>query len=186
LEADFSVELGPDDAVLEFPWTAPEGLQYYDLKHHPELLPLVDEARDYKHLADFLAAVNSASSPFETAKCDAWFTSELNPEEEIFGAAGKFGSYVDVVFSGESRFSFSTHENLVKRWTTLLSEAPEIPAAVEFIIRRCDFKDDPRDGFYITTYTFGYGENEDSARVQWTIALKLVENAIRQTWAVSS
>ena len=181
MQADFSVELGPEDAVLELPWTASGGLQYYDLKHHPELLHQLDEARRFQPLADFLNVVNFAAGPFETAKCDAWFTSELNPEEEIFGAPAKFGSYVDVLFSGESRFSFSAHEDLVKRWASLLGKAPEIPAAAEFIIRRCDFKNDPRDGFYVTVYTFGYGENEDSARAQWTIALKLVENALRQT-----
>jgi hypothetical protein len=186
VEADFSVELGPEDAVLEFPWAASEGFQYYDLKRHPELLPLLDEARRSRPLADFLAAVNSTSSPFETAKCDVWFTSELNPEEEIFGAAAKFGSYVDVLFSGEFLFSFSAHEDLVKRWTRLLTKAPNIPAAAEFVIRRCDFKNDPRDGFYITVYAFGYGDNKDSAREQWTIALKLVENAIRQATVLSS
>ena len=185
MQVDFSVELGPDDAVLEFPWAASGDLQYYDLKHHPELLPLLDEARRFKPLADLLAVVNYASSPFETAKCDAWFTSELDPEEEIYGVAAKFGSYVDVLFSGEGRFSFSAHEDLVKRWTTLLRKAPEIPAAAEFIIRRCDFKNDPRDGFYMTVYTFGYGENEESARIQWVIVLKLVENAIRQATAIS-
>jgi hypothetical protein len=180
LEADYSVELGAEDAVLEFPWTASGDIQYYDLKRHPVLLPLVEEARRFSPLRDFLAALNSTSSLFETAKCDAWFTTELNPEEGIFDATGKFGSYVDVLFSGESRFSFSDHEQRVKRWTSLLRKALDIPAAAEFIVRRCDFKSDPRDGFFITTYTFGYGENAESAQQQWAIALKLVENAIRQ------
>jgi hypothetical protein len=180
LEADYSVELAADDAVLEFPWTAYGDIQYHDLKRHPELLSQVEEAHRFSPLRDFLAALNSASNPFETAKCDAWFTTELNPEEEIFCATGKFASYVDVLFSGESRFSFSDHEERVKLWTSLLRKAPEIPAAIEFIIRRCDFKNDPRFGFFITTYTFGYGEDSETAQQQWSIALKLVENAIRR------
>ncbi len=53
-------------------------------------------------LGEFLAAVNSPASILETAKCDAWSSTEINPEEEIFGAACKFGSYVDlVVLAGE-------------------------------------------------------------------------------------
>ena len=38
-------------------------------------------------LGDFLAAVNSPAGILETAKCDAWASTEINPEEEIFGAA---------------------------------------------------------------------------------------------------
>ena len=41
-----------------------------------------------------------------------------------------------------------------------------------------------RDGFYITIYAFGYGEDEVRARIQWAIGLKLVENVIRQAQMV--
>jgi len=37
-----------------------------------------------------------------------------------------------------------------------------------------------RDGFYITFYLFGYGDDEESARQNWVTGLKLVRNAIRQ------
>ena len=37
-----------------------------------------------------------------------------------------------------------------------------------------------RDGFYITFYLFGYGDDEAQARQRWSIALKLLENVIRQ------
>src|ERR1700733_174846 len=107
----------------------------------------------------------------------------MNPEEEIFGAAVKFGSYVDLLFSLEdSRFSFSQHERLATRCTQLLKKVPEIPAALELIIRRCFYHvaDAVRDGFYITFYLFGYGDDEEQARQRWAIALKLVENALRQ------
>ena len=59
---------------------------------------------------------------------------------------------------------------------------PEIPAAVELIIRRGFFHGERKiqDGFYITFYLSGYGDDELQARQRWTIALKLVENAIRQ------
>ena len=132
-------------------------------------------------LAEFLTALNSAASAFETAKCDTWFTTELNPEEEIFGQPCKFCSYVDLLFSGDSRFSFPIHEETARRWTEVLRKSPEIPAATEFIIRRCYFQNDPRDGFYITLYSFGYGEDEPNARTQWAAGLKLVEKTIRET-----
>ena len=84
---------GPDDETLEFPWAAPDSAtRYHDLKRRPEALSLVEEAARFPELREFLAAVNSPTSLFETAKCDAWGTEEINPEEEIFGAPWKFGS----------------------------------------------------------------------------------------------
>jgi hypothetical protein len=107
----------------------------------------------------------------------------MNPEEEIFGAAFKFGSYVDLLFSPENlRNSLAEHEQFAKRVIQLVQGVPEIPAACEMLIRRCfDLsEDETREGFYITLYVFGYGNDEAQARQRWAIALKLVENAIRQ------
>ncbi len=123
------------------------------------------------------------ASILETAKCDAWSSTEINPEEEIFGAAVKFGSYIDLLFTQESsRSSFEEHEQFAKRVTQLLKRVPEIPAAAELLIRRCFYhvEDEVQEGFYITFYLFGYGDEESQARQRWAIALKLVENAIRQ------
>jgi len=183
VEADFLVELGPEDETLELPWAAPDGPRYYDLKRQPELLLNIEEARRVPELGEFLAAVNSAGSIFETAKCDAWFSREIDPAEEIFGAACKFGSYVDLVFSAEqSRFVFPEHQALAKQLIHLLQRVPEIPSAAEFLIRRCHYHqaDEIRDGFYVTFYLFCYGDDEEQARQRWAIGLKLVENAIRQ------
>jgi len=165
------------------PWVAEDGPRYYDLKRHPELLREVEEAQRFRELGEFLTAVNSDASAVETAKCDAWASTEINPEEEIFGAPCKFGSYVDILFCDERvRSCFSEYEQWAKQLTDLLKKAPEIPAAAEFLIRRCYYHDEDgmSDGFYITFYLFGYGEDEPQARQRWAIGLKLAENAIRQ------
>jgi len=183
VQADFAVELGKEDETLEMPWAAEDGPRYYDLKRHPELLREVEEAQGFRELGEFLAAVNSHANAVETAKCDAWASTEINPEEEIFGAPCKFGSYVDLLLSDErGRLSFSEHEQWAKRLMDLLKKAPEIPAAAEFLIRRCYYHgaDGMRDGFYVTFYLFGYGEDEPQARQRWAIGLKLAGNAIRQ------
>ena len=148
MQADFAVELGPDDETLEMPWAADEGgPRYYDLKRYPQLLSEIEEARRVSELGDFLRAVNAAASMLETAKCDVWSSTEINPEEEIFEAAQKFGSYVDLLFSdASSRFSFPQHEQLVKRLTQLLQRAPEIPVAAEFLIRRCYYLEEEKPG----------------------------------------
>jgi hypothetical protein len=184
VEADFAVELGTDDETLELPWAAADGgPRYYDLKRQPELLLEVEEARRAPELAEFLAVINSPGAILESAKCDIWSSTEINPEEEIFGAAYKFGSYVDLLFSPETaRCSFAEHEQFAKRITQLLKRVPEIPAAAELLIRRCFYQagGELRDGFYITLYLFGYGDDDAQARQRWAIALKLAENAIRQ------
>jgi len=184
VEADYSVELGAEDETLEIPWAAGRhGPRYYDLKRHPEQLLNIEEAAREQALGEFLAAMNSATSVIETAKCDTWLSTEMTAEDEIFGAAQKFGSYVDLVFSEErGRFSFPEHEQFARKLTQLLKKAPAIPAAAEFLVRRCHYhaEQEVRDGFYITFYLFGYGDDPQQARERWTIALKLVENAIRQ------
>jgi hypothetical protein len=185
VEVDSAVELGRDDPALELPWEDTEGTQrYFDLKRHPELLSDLPEAIDYPELREFLAVVNSPTCLLETAKCDAWFTQEMNPEEEFFEADWKCGSYVDLLFTDVAfRSSFEMQEKLVRDLSELLKKAPEIPASAEFMIRRCDYRaENPpdSDSFYITFYLFGYADVKELARQQWAIALKLVENAIRQ------
>jgi hypothetical protein len=183
VQADFAVELGADDETLEMPWAAEAGgPRYYDLKRHPELLLNVVEAQDAPELRHFLLATNAPAGALETAKCDLWSSTEINPEEEIFGATYKFGSYVDLLFSDmSSRFSFAQHEQMAKLLTGLLQQVPEIPAAAEFLVRRCYYHHEKgiRDGFYITFYLFGYGDGEAQSRQRWALGLKLVENAIR-------
>jgi hypothetical protein len=184
MDADFSVELGPDDETLEMPWTAGDnGPRYYDLKRHSEYLSSIKEVLSAPELGSFLTNLNASVSPFETAKCDTWSTTEMSPEEDIFSAAHKFGCYVDFLFSEEAcRFSFSAYEQFAKDLLKLLQKAPEMPARAEFLIRRCFYHTNSkvRDGFYINLYVFGFGADESQARQRWAIALTLVENAIRQ------
>jgi hypothetical protein len=138
MHADFSVELGRDDAALELPWSSADpAVRYYDLKNHPELLKQIPEAVACPELGAFLSRINAAGFPLATVKCDAWQNREVAPEEEIFGDR-KFVSYVDLVFEDEAeRCSFEKHEALAKHLCRLLSQAPEIPATVEVVIRRC-------------------------------------------------
>ena len=112
----------------------------------------------------------------ETAKCDAWTTAELTPEEEIYDAAHKFASYVDLVFSEiDARFSLEHHQQFVKKLVELLRRAPEIPSSVEACVRRCYFGEASavQEGFYFTLYVSGYGNDEASARLNWGVGLKL-------------
>src|SRR5271155_2197694 len=138
MDADFSIELGREDPVLDFPWTDPAGMfAYRDLKRHPELIAEIEEAAQFPELAEFLRVINGAQSIMETAKCDAWSTTDLNAEEEIYEASHKFASYVDIVFSSidvsppSLRQSLAVHEQFARRLIELLRQAPEIPSVAE-------------------------------------------------------
>ena len=194
MDADFSIELGREDPVLDLPWKDPAGkLAYVDLKRHPELMARIEEAEKFPELGEFLRVMNSARSMVETAKCDAWATTELSPEEEVYDASHKFVGYVDVVFSNidvrqsslrESslRESLPAHEQFARKLVELLRRVPETPSAAEVCVRRCYFGEDGgvREGFYCTLYVSGYGNDSASARQNWAVALKLMGNAIVQ------
>lgn len=184
MDADFAIELGRDDPVLDFPWSDPaDKLRYFDLKRRPELIAQVEEAQRFPELTEFLRTVNSTRSLVESAKCDAWATNELSAEEDDFHASHKFASYVDLVFSSlDHRQSFPFHERFARRLIELLRRAPKIAAAVEVCMRRCYFHDDgeTRDGFYCTLYVSGYGNDEATACRSWAVALSLTGNAIVQ------
>jgi len=187
VEADFSVELGPEDESLEFPWSDPVGkLRYYDLKRNAEYISRLEEAQKFAPLGKFLARVNLPESPLETAKCDAWLTREMNVEDEDFNAAYKHGCYVDLLFSDARRFSFAAHEQLARDVSSLLKHAPEIPARAELLVRHCDYRQamTSRQGFYITLYVFGYG-SKVKAQQECGIGLELAANALAQVWASS-
>ena len=194
MDADFSIELGREDPVLDLPWKDPAGkLAYVDLKRHPELMARIEEAERFPELGEFLRVMNSARSMMETAKCDAWATTELSPEEEVYDASHKFVSYVDVVFSNMDvrqsslrqsslRESLPAHEQFARKLVELLRRVPETPAAAEVCVRRCYLGEDDgiREGFYCTLYVSGYGTDSASARRNWAVALKLMGNAIVQ------
>ena len=194
MDADFSIELGRKDPVLDFPWKDPAGkLAYLDLKRRPELMAWIEEAEKFPELGEFLRAVNSARIMVETAKCDAWVTTELSAEEEVYNGSHKSASYVDVVFSNidarlsslrqsSLRQSLSAHEQFARKLVELLRRAPETPSAAEVCVRRCYFAEEGgvREGFYCTLYVSGYGNDGASARQNWAVGLKLMGNAIVQ------
>jgi hypothetical protein len=193
VQADFSVELGADDPTLELPWASSDpAVQYYDLKSHPELLPQVVEAQENEALAEFLADINVPHCLVQTAKCDTWSSQQMDVEDEPFGAALKYESYIDLAPAADGpRYSFPEIEDLGRKLVRLLQRAPEIPAAAEFVVRRCYYhaegeRSAPRQGFYLTFYLSGYGEDEREAQQRWSIALQLVANALLQLSASES
>jgi hypothetical protein len=187
MQADYEIELGPDAPALEIPWQSSDGsVRYFDLRERPELLLEISEAAGNPELARFLSAVNSPRSHFQSAKCDSWLSDEITEAEVIYEAKWKFASYVDLIFADASAQSdLEGHRLTTSKLTQLLGKAPEISAAAEFIVRRCYFHrtsdiETSDDGYCITFYLSGYGDDEDQARQRWAIGLELVQHALVQ------
>lgn len=188
MQAEYDVELGREDPVLEMPWSSEDGaVRYHDVKCHPELVLQIAEAEVFPELGAFLRRVNASGFPLQTAKCDIWYSREISAEEEIFGAACKLVSYVDLVFTADdARSSFEEHESLAQGLCQLLQRAPEIAATVALVIRRCYYhgrgndSDESTSGFCLTAYVSGFDDNQNEARQRWAIALTLLQNALVQ------
>lgn len=181
--AEWTVELAASDPRLEIPWATEDGSsRYLDLKRQPELLLEISEACACSEVAEFLNWANSPESPFETAKCDVWTSRQMDVEDDVFGEPCKFGSYVDLLFvHNDHRKQFEKNEKFVQALAKLLRRAPEMASSAEFTVRRClDHRVEANECFYITFYLHGYGEDEHQARARWSIALKMVQNAIAQ------
>lgn len=193
--AEWSVELGANSPRLGIPWSSPDGvLRYFDLKRHPELMGSLPEASKFPALREFLSEINSAASPWETAKCDLWGSDEITVEEEVFGMPRKFGSYIDILFSASHLWrSFAHHEKLARRITSKLRAVTVEFTTAEFIIRAgvrpiqassspedCRSGSSVEEGFYFTFYLYGYGEEEAEACERWSIALNRVQSKLVQ------
>ena len=188
MQAELNVELGADDHCLEMPWASPDGkMRFLDLREQPELLLEVTEAADNRDLAEFLSVLNQAGSMVQTAKCDTWLTNELDAEDEIFGSPWKFGSYVDLIFpERERQMNLTEHQEFANKLVNLLGKVPDFAASADFVLRRCYYHrpdypaDKSDDGYSLTFYLNGYGDDEDEAKKSWSIGLKLVQNAVMQ------
>jgi hypothetical protein len=187
MQAEYEVELGPDAPALEVPWRSPDGaVRYFDLRARPELLLEISEAASNPELARFLSAINSVRSHFQSAKCGSWLSNEITEAEAIFEAKWKFASYVDLISANAAAQSdFAVHRTTASKLAQLLGKAPEVSAAAEFIVRRCYFHrtadmDTSDEGYCLTFYLSGYGDDEDQARRRWAIGLELVQHALVQ------
>lgn len=196
MEACYSVELTADDAVLELPWSDPEGVvQFFDTAKDPTLILQIPELKGRPELLEFLMRANGDRSGFTSAKCDVWSTEELEYEDVVFNATTKLGGYVDLVFTDDRRYRFEEHEVFAREFAKRVRLSDDIPATAELIVRRlyehgaqlysataagatAAAKPPMPDAFYFSLYVFGFGSEEREARGNWAHALKIVADAL--------
>ena len=178
MDCEFSVELGVDDPTLSVPWRSPDGtIAYVDLRAEPGKIERLAEVRKFPELGEFLRAMNLSGSEFQTAKCDAWFDTLMDVDDEPYEATMKCASYVDIFFSGEGQLSgFAEQERLAREVVRRLRAAENLPARVEVVLRRAFFEE--HEGFYWTIYATGYGSDLATSRKQWARSLRVLEHCL--------
>jgi hypothetical protein len=180
MEADWTVALGKDDPVVVVPWVASQqegGCRFVDLRGNPHLIASIDEAQTNPRLRDALLRLNSAGSPFWTAKCDLWRTSdEPRDPYEMDAEPGDTdfctGSYIDLLASDQDfRASFPRHEDWLKRITGHLRAAKSKASRVELVLRHAEVEG--RSGFAVSWFVEGCGASTAVAEQRWSDALAL-------------
>ena len=190
MDADFSIELGPEAAALEMPWSDPDAhVEYFNLRREPARVEDVPEAAQFPALRSFLQAVNAPASPWQSAKCDVW-QEQADTTENLYGAAFAHGSYVDIVLAAATaaRDNLALHESIARRIAASLEEHEELAATVELVIRRCYFHEedeagvqvDSTPGYCLTLFVTGWGDACEEAEANWANALQCLSVCLRR------
>lgn len=193
MEADFSVELGPDAPALELPWQDPDGQVHYvelycECGDRDSLASKVDripEARQFPALRQFLIDVNSQSSAWQTAKCDVW-TDKTAPEENLYGAGFTHNSYVDLALATPNaalRSNLDIHYCAARELAKMMEANEAQDAYAEIVVRRCYFHctDDPDesdDGYCLTLFLNAYGAAPEAAATCWASTMKFASECL--------
>lgn len=182
MRVDITQETDPDDPTLEIPWFDPadSGRCYIDLRANPAAADGLEECRRYPALIGLLRQANSCHSPWRTAKCDVWATSELTETELHFRLAHKVGSYVDLLFDrAELNESLEPNLRLADNIAAHLGSV-RLSAELEILARRCLFRPGEHWGYYLTVFTHAYGATPQGAEEQWNLATAALAEALEE------
>lgn len=175
MEADWSVEVGPQLDAMDADWP---GL--VDLRARPEAVCEIAEAARYGPIANALTALNAADSPLFTAKCDVWGLTETEIDSDEFDAAGAaqtgMACYIDVLAREPVLFaSFARHEAWAQAVVDRLRESPIRCGRVDLVVRGAHAGG--AEGFGITLYAAGCGCDSAAAQASWEAVLRVAVTA---------
>lgn len=201
MEADWSVELGPELPEIHVPWEGfvdlrlPDlrltDLRLTDLRQSSAKLHAVAEAVQSPAIARALTMLNNEASPVFTAKSDLWEMAgtEIDPYE--FAASQQdsrcgIASYIDLVERSPANVaSFGFHEKRAKRLVDQLRELAVPNGRADLVIRGARI--DGVEGYGITLYAAGCGGDIGRASANWEDVLAAAVLAtIGTTGSISS
>jgi hypothetical protein len=192
MDADHSIELGPNAPALEIPWRDPEGrLQYFDLRANPEAIEHLPETKQFPALREFLFTLNTPPSYWQTAKCDVW-SDEAIAAENLYDATHIQSSYVDLVLAtagAPARASLDLHQRLAQKLAEIFETEEALEATADIVVRRCYFHryfhpdetaEDSTAGYCLTLFLTGYGTSASQAQRSLERALEFAARCLLQ------
>lgn len=176
MEADWSVEVGPQLAVIDAGWPG-----FVDLRGGRDGFKQISEAARHKALREALAALNAPESPLFTVKCDVWTleSGEIDPAEfDCAPEEAKAGMacYLDVLAREPGIFSaFARQEAWAQAVVVRLRECAIGGGRVDLVVRGAHAGG--QDGFGITVYAAGCGRDSRAAQAAWEGILRAAVTA---------
>lgn len=197
--AEWTAECGPDDPTLVVPWSDPDtGAHFIDLRANPFDLPEIIETESYPALRRALRSLNAATSPFFTAKCDAWTLYAENGAEKLEAlrleldvadeeVAFGYGSYIDLI--PRERTQFASPHTFSGRLDRMVRRATRLPhpyAALELTMRPAlVYLKSTLEGYSASLYLTAVAADPNTAASRWEAALEDTVNLLREReWAV--
>lgn len=171
MEADWSVEIGPELPEIDGAWDG-----FVDLRSFPGAVEDIDEVRLYPALRDALLRLNGAGSAIFTTKCDVWTIpgDEIDPDE--FSASDEsacvgLACYIDVLEHDAARLqSLEFQERRARRIAMPLRGVDLRDVRVDVVVRRAHLSES--EGFGLTIYIAGCGNSDADAIRAWQAALR--------------
>jgi hypothetical protein len=178
MDAEWSVAAGDDDPVLVAPWCEEAGvLEYIDLRQDLALVDRIPEARAWPEIRSALLRLNADGSRVWTAKCDAWVLLEEEKQLDFGAVASGFGAYFDVIARDLNAFvSLAAQMSVARKLKAIAIDLAPVEARAEFVLRPARWHE--QEGYALTVYVYGYGEDEEAARSQWWDALRNIADAV--------
>ena len=154
----------------------PPAANYVDLRANPHAVEQIRSAREHLPLRNFLIAVNSAESVFQSVSASTQVTSVATlPDAGAFEFASEI--YIAIAES-PLRFAKETHSELAAALKDLLER--DVTDAVRAVLRisPCRFADEDRDGFILGIVLIGSGTSVAQAETRWALGLARVQQAL--------
>ena len=187
MEADWSVEIGPDSPWIDAAWPG-----FLDLRTSPHAVDTLPEAAPHPALRNALLALNAPSARLYTSKCDVWSIdgNEIDPDE--FSATPQkaiagFASYIDILSVNPAVVSsFALNEQRARDLTARLRNLDTNCARVDVVLRRATAiiaAPETTAAYGITLYVAACGPDLAAAYTTWQAALHA---AVAATIAVAA
>ncbi len=179
MEADWEIEIGGGAPVIEALWPG-----FVDLRQQPERLAEITEAASFPPLAGLLRALNDASSPVWTAKCDLWETELAEADEAGLSSAAAatlepttVACYIDLLpRAGQVFAQWQQAKAFCCACIAHLAQSALPGCHAELIVRQAVAG--VAEGFGVTAYLSGAGNDLPAASEALAAALNAFADSI--------